>query len=78
MRVEISEDIQLRGSELLSHRIYNEQLPFLQHSYPVSYNCPCTESMSSNITHNPEEFAAKAFDIVIVGGGTAGLTLATR
>jgi choline dehydrogenase len=27
---------------------------------------------------SPEEFAAKKYDYVIVGGGTAGLTLAAR
>jgi choline dehydrogenase len=27
---------------------------------------------------SPEEFASKSFDYVIVGGGTAGLTLAAR
>ena len=34
--------------------------------------------MSCNIVHSAEEFAAKSYDIVIVGGGTAGLALATR
>lgn len=27
---------------------------------------------------SPEEFAAKKYDFVIIGGGTAGLTLAAR
>lgn len=35
-------------------------------------------NMSSNAIHSAEEFVAKSYHIVIVGGGTAGLTLATR
>ena len=34
--------------------------------------------MSSNVTHDVEAFTAQTYDIVIVGGGTAGLALATR
>ncbi|KAJ3553230.1 hypothetical protein NM688_g3723 [Phlebia brevispora] len=34
--------------------------------------------MSSNIINDAAKFVAKAYDIVIVGGGTAGLALATR
>ncbi|KAJ3530201.1 hypothetical protein NM688_g7745 [Phlebia brevispora] len=34
--------------------------------------------MAVNVLSNAEEFVAKTYDIVIVGGGTAGLTLATR
>ena len=30
------------------------------------------------LVDSPEEFAAKKYDFVIVGGGTAGLTLAAR
>lgn len=39
---------------------------------------PASESAISNIFESPEAFAARKYDYVIVGGGTAGLVIAAR
>jgi hypothetical protein len=37
-----------------------------------------TSSFTKMLVDSPEEFASQSYDYVIVGGGTAGLTLAAR